>query len=97
MQVILWQIYITNVYRIHQYVSTVLILLKMLPLFFTCFKYATFRDVLCQTIQYIFDCDHIFHLYLLLYRIPDHGLITNTQILVFEAVHTYIAATKLFI
>ena len=60
--------------------------------FFTCPKYTNFRDVLCQTIQNIFDCDHIFDLDLLLYGSPDHGLNINTQI--FEAVHIYIEATK---
>ena len=65
--------------------------------FFTCSKDFTtgLRDVLCQTIQNIFDCDHIFDLDLLLYGSPNHGLNTNTQI--FEAVQTYIAATKPFI
>ena len=65
------------------------------PLFFTCSKYTNFRDVFCQTIQNIFDCDHIFDLDLLLYGSPDHGLNINTQI--FEAVHAYIAATTRFI
>ena len=63
--------------------------------FFTCPKYTNFRDVLCQTIQNNFDCDHIFHLDLLFYGSPDHGLNFNTQI--FEAVLTYIEAKKRFI
>ena len=40
--------------------------------FFTCPKYTNVRDVLCQTIQNILDCDHIFDLDLLLYGSPDH-------------------------
>ena len=78
--------------------NTVFILLKMPTItFLKCSKYTTFRDVLCQTIQNIIDYDHIFDLDLLviLYGSPDHGFTTNTQI--FEAVHTYIAATKRFI
>ena len=65
------------------------------PLLFTCPKNTNFKDVLCQTIKNIFDCDHVFELDLLLYGSPDHGLNFNTQI--FEAVHTYIEATKRFI
>ena len=63
--------------------------------FFTCPKYTIFRDVLCQTIQNIFDGDHSYDLDLLLYGSPKHGLNFNTQIL--EAVLTYIVATKRFI
>ena len=60
------------------------------PIVLTCINSLT-----CQTIQNIFDCDHIFDLDLLLYGSPDHGLNINTQI--FEAVHIYIEATKRFI
>ena len=63
--------------------------------FFTCSKYTIFRGVLCQTIQNIIDCNHIFDLDLSLYGSPHYGFITNTQI--FEAVHTYMAVTKRFI
>ena len=67
--------------------------------FFTCSKYTTCRGELCQTIQNIFYCDHIYYftepLYLLLYGGPDHGLNTNTQI--FEGVHVNISASKHFI
>ena len=73
----------------------VFILLKMPTITFLNVKYTTFRDILCQTIQNIIDYEHIFDLNLLLYGSPDHGFTTNTQI--FEAVHTYIAATKRFI
>ena len=66
--------------------------------FFTCSKYTNFRDVLCQTIQNIFDCDHIFDLALLLYGSPDHGLHFNTQKYIYRSYKTLyltLSCTKL--
>ena len=66
--------------------------------FFTCPKYTKFRDVLCQTIQNIFECDHIFDLDLLLYGSPDHGLHFNTQTYIYRSYKTLyltLSCTKL--
>ena len=61
--------------------------------FSICSKNTNIRDVLCQTIQNIIDCDQVFDLDLLLYGGPDHGLNTCTNTQIFEALAAYIAAT----
>ena len=63
--------------------------------FIVCPKYTIPRDVLFQSTHNIISCDNIPECDLFLNGSPNHGLDINIQI--FEAVHTFIAATKRFI
>ena len=65
MQVIWWQILSDT--PMCEHCTYWLILLKVLVIAFYLFKHTTFRDVLCQTIQNIIDCDQISDFDLLLY------------------------------
>ena len=62
----------------------------------TCSKYTILRDVLCQAIQNIIDCDNIFDLDLLPYGSPDHGLNIYSNIWN-STYHIYISYKTLYL